>query len=135
MKRNSKIALAVAILSIVVIVSVVAFLPYLTPESIQITAQKGFMESTPSIDFYVTSHLYARDAILPMNYSIIVNGSRVISEEIGGDILTDFYGNFEFHTGSMAMMDTPFQAGDTVEMKIIVNENGKIITQDFNMVY
>lgn len=134
MKRDLKIAVALAILAVVAIVSIVYFLPSLTPESIQITLQKGFMESTPSINFYVTGHLYARDAILPMNYSVIVNGSRVITEGVGG-ILTDFYGNFEFNTGNMAMVDTPFQAGDTIEMKIIVNETGKVITQDFNMIY
>lgn len=134
MKRNSKFALAVVILAVVVIVSVVYFLPYLTPESIQVTPQKGFVDSYPSIGFNVTGHLYSRDADLPMNYTIFINGN-FLTGGYNWYAATDFFGNFKFTTGQTAMTATPFQTGDTIEMKIIVNENGKTITQDFNMTY
>jgi hypothetical protein len=128
MKRNSKIALAIAILAVVVIVSVAYFLPYLTPESIQVTPIKDTANPT-TLGFQIDGHLKTRFSTFVMHYQTFDSAGNVIPE--GGSIITtDFFGSYSTTTAIIS----GYHAGP-VEIKITINESGAILQEDFNMTF
>jgi hypothetical protein len=129
MKQKIKIELALVVSAIVLVSILVALLPYFSPESIQITPVKGTLNSQPSLLFIVTGHLNTRQATIPIEFQVINLGYARFSGQ--NYITTDFFGNFNYTLPQSA----PFQNGTSVELKVSINETGKVLQQNLNLIY
>jgi hypothetical protein len=69
MKETKTILVIVALLTIASI-AYVAMYPYLTPENIQITPNRGPLDLGTSIGFIITGHLHSRSTTFTYNWQI-----------------------------------------------------------------
>jgi hypothetical protein len=132
MNNLLKYFLGIFLLLVLAIAVIVVIAPYVLPENVQAVPIKMTSNSELFLGLDIRGHLSTRLADFSMTWQIDYQGDKL---EGGGPVTTDVFGNFVTSSAIQAPLSNPLHYGTPLEIKVMVNESGKIIQQIYNTTY